>query len=116
MKCILLASTGYHCAAISLNSKSVDNVDAVKVIFVDTRKILSAGIRACISKGRSRRQAVHIKVEFGVMPVLRADGVQSIKVCFVLEETKNYPRNSKNAITAAVKKNHFDTARKFIAI
>ena len=116
MKCILLASTGYHCAAISLNSKSVDNVDAVKVIFVDTRKILSAGIRACISKGRSRRQAVHIKVEFGVMPVLRTDGVQSIKVCFVLEETKNYPRNSKNAITAAVKKNHFDTARKFIAI
>ena len=64
------ASTGYHCAAISLNSKGIDNVYAVKVMVIDIRKILSAGIRACFGKDRSRRQALHIKDEFGVMPAL----------------------------------------------
>lgn len=46
----------------------VYNVDAVKVI--DSREILSAGISACISNERSKRQTVHTKDEFGLMPAL----------------------------------------------
>ena len=108
VKGILLASTGYHCAAISLNSKGVQRGSGERYR-CRQEKFYRLGFELGISKERSRRQAVHIKEEFGVMPAFsidlsRTDGVQSINVCFVLEEIRNYPRNSKYATTAVVKK------------
>ena len=97
-------------------------MEAVKDIDASKRIFYRLGFELGISKERSRRQAVHIKEEFGVMPAFsidfcRTDGVQSINVCFVLEKIRNYPRNSKYATTAVVKKqSNFDTDRKFIAI